>query len=350
MQLKQASLEPKLLIIRFSSFGDIVHAMGVPSAFKNEFSKSQVDWLVRSDFASLVRPHPAINLVFSFDRKLGILGLIKLIWELSGSGYSHVYDAHNNVRSALCRFFLRTFSIIRFRFPPKILVRSKNRFKRMLLFSFRKNFLPNPFKPIASFQEPLAKWLSTSNISPPQFFVEPEARDNIQKLNLPKDFIALAPSASFEMKRWPVDHWQKLIRKLSNRNFVVLGGPEDDFCRDLELVDPKRVFNFAGKLSLQQSCALVEAAQLLISNDTGLMHVADQLGVLNLALIGPTAFGYPYHPNSQVAEISLWCKPCSKDGRGGCFNELYKRCLVDLSADQVANQAEAMISGAQNAQ
>lgn len=323
--------------------------MGTPSAFKSEYPNAQISWLVRSDLASLPASHPAIDKVISFDRQLGFIGLVKLIWQMSGEGYTHLYDAHNNVRSAFVRNFFRLFSLFRLRLPPKILVRSKERFKRFLLFSIRKNLFPAPYRSIASFQKPLEKWLRSSLVLPPQFFIDPQAQKKVAQLDLPEKFIALAPSAAWEMKRWPIDHWKKLIADMASFRFVLLGGPDDAFCEDIRAIDPLRVINLAGKLSLQESCAIVERSQLLISNDTGLMHVADQLGAKNLALIGPTAFGYPYHSNSQVAEIALWCKPCSKDGRGKCFNELYKRCLVDLTVRQVSQQAQTMVAESSNA-
>src|SRR6476661_3575223 len=104
--------KPKLLIIRFSSFGDIVHAMGVPSAFKSAYPRAEVDWLVRSDLASLLKWNPYISKVHSFDRKNGLGGLIKFTWKLSRLGYTHLYDAHNNVRSFITRALFFTFRVI----------------------------------------------------------------------------------------------------------------------------------------------------------------------------------------------------------------------------------------------
>ncbi len=314
--------------------------MGTPSAFKKAYPLAQIDWLVRADLASLLRSNPYISTVHSFDRKNGLTGLVKFVWMLSRLGYTHLYDAHNNVRSTLTRFLFFLFSILNLRLPPKVIVRSKNRIKRSLLFKFRINLLPTPFKGVASFHTPLVKWIGKGPVSAPQFFVEPSAQAKITALNLPDSFITLVPSAAWEMKRWPLEHWKNLILALPLKTFIVVGGPEDTFCSELKLVAPTRVTNLAGKLSLQESCAVVERSELVISNDTGLLHVSDQLGVPTIALIGPTAFGYPYHTNSQVAEISLWCKPCSKDGRGKCVNDLYKRCLVELSVQSVVLKAE----------
>ena len=317
--------------------------MGTPSVFMKAYPNAKVDWLVRADLASLLQAHPSITTIHSFDRKQGLSGLVRFVWMLSGLGYTHLYDAHNNVRSTITRLLFNIFSLMKFRLPPTTIVRSKERIKRALLFKFRWNLLPQPFRGVASFHKPLEKWVGDSRISPPQFFVAPLAKTKIASMQLPKEFISLVPSAAWEMKRWPVDHWKNLISKMPDRNFIILGGPDDSFCEEIRLVAPDRVTNLAGKLSLQESSAIVEQSQLVISNDTGLLHVSDQLGVPTLALIGPTAFGYPYHPNSAVAEINLWCKPCSKDGRGKCINDLYKRCLVDLTVEAVASQAESLM-------
>ena len=146
------------------------------------------------------------------------------------------------------------------------------------------------------------------------------------------------------MKRWPIQHWKRLIEILGEFKFVVLGGPEDQFCSELERTAPDRVKSLAGRLNLAASSACLEFARLAISSDTGLLHVADQLGRPVLALIGPTAFGYPSHPSSETLEIELPCKPCSKDGRGRCVNTLYQRCLVELTPEIVAARARKHLS------
>ena len=106
------SSKPKLLIIRFSSFGDIVHAMATPSAFKNAYPLAQVDWLVRADLASLLKWNPSITTVHSFDRNSGLIGLVKYVWRLSRLGYTHIYDAHNNVRSLITRILFFLFRLL----------------------------------------------------------------------------------------------------------------------------------------------------------------------------------------------------------------------------------------------
>src|SRR5690349_77986 len=110
----------KLLIIRFSSFGDIVQSMAVPRAFLDVYPDSQVDWLTREDFAELLRQQPTIHRVHSYPRSAGVFGLMKLALGLSQAGYTHVYDAHANLRSSLVMFILRVASVFSFFFGRRV--------------------------------------------------------------------------------------------------------------------------------------------------------------------------------------------------------------------------------------
>lgn len=328
----------KVLIIRFSSFGDIVQALAAPALIKSNLN-AEVHWLVREDFQQLVQFHKDIDSVISFSRKQGLGALLKLAWNLSKSGYTHVYDAHNNLRSSLIHlvFLLRGFL---FR-EANWITRPKSRFARLLLFKFRLNLLPKPYRGTESFLWPLEEWSIQPDLpQAPLFFVDPQSQKSaLKKIEGWDSFIALVPSAAWEMKRWPVAHWENLIRELSDQKFIILGGPEDKFCEQLKAVAPNRVLNMAGQMNLQESAAVIGKAKLVVSADTGLLHVADQLGKPLLALIGPTAFGYPVRKTSQVLERDLPCKPCSKDGRGRCVQEVYQKCMVDIGPAEVAKAA-----------
>ncbi|MES2963228.1 MAG: glycosyltransferase family 9 protein [Bdellovibrionota bacterium] len=334
-------MAPHLLIIRFSSFGDIIHGIGVPMAFKERFPDARVDWIVRSDLKGLVENHPAIDRVIAFDRREGWRGLLRQAWRLAKSDYTHVYDAHSNVRS----FFVRLVFLLAGS-KASVVVRSKERFQRWRLFRFKKSSMPKPYRSADSFHRPLAKWgLAPVVPSGPQYFPRTSLPNDVESalLSLPKPYVALAPSAAWEMKRWPIEHWISLMNGLPHASFLLLGGPEDEFLTELALAVPGRTLNLAGRLSLVQSATLLHSCALTIANDTGMMHVADQMERPTIALIGPTAFGYPSHSKSRALEIELWCKPCSKDGRGRCVNDLYKRCLVDLRPERVIAVAREVL-------
>jgi heptosyltransferase-2 len=199
-----------------------------------------------------------------------------------------------------------------------------------------------PYKGVLSYLYPLKNW-SIKNI----YNLEVQNWD-FKYISLPADFevgpILLAPSAAWEMKRWPLDHWKELIRSNPKLKFNILGGPSDTFCQDLEDLDPTRVKNFAGKMSLVQSCMAVAKSPFIISADTGLLHVADHLGVRGISLIGPTAFGFATGEHIETLSVDLACRPCTKDGRGKCSQEVWRKCMVDITPARVSQSLSSLNS------
>lgn len=334
----------KVLIIRFSSFGDILQGLTVPRIIKQNYSDSTIHWLTRSDFTNLVRINADVDEVISFDRKNGLWGLILLAFKLRKEKYTHLYDAHNNVRSGIINFILRFPYLFN---SPKFLQRSKDRWKRILLFKFGINHFPKPFKGRVSFENPLKKWdlnfeegLTTVRF---QFDEKTTTQVNLhlEKIKT-KNWITIVPSAAWEMKRWPVSHFEKLFHLLGKDfTFVLLGGPGDTFIAEMAQKFPLNSLNLAGKLSLVESSYLVTQSQWIISNDTGLLHVADLAGIHGLSLQGPTAFGFTTHPHLKTIEVDLACRPCSKDGSGKCSQVVYQKCMVDITPEALAKETLA---------
>jgi heptosyltransferase-2 len=213
--------------------------------------------------------------------------------------------------------------------------RPKSRWKRVLEFKLGMPQFPQPFRGAHSFVTPLeewgvripkeqGKWLEVS---------ESQIAEIKSKINLPKHYVTFAPSAAWEMKRWPISHWEKLIQMWKASPIVLLGGQNDHFIKDL--ARENEVINLAGKTSLMESAFIIAGSDQVVSADTGLLHIADGLGIPCMALIGPTAFGFPSHPHSKILEVDLSCRPCSKDGRGRCKQKVYQRCMVDISPQRV---------------
>lgn len=318
-----------MLIIRFSSFGDIIHCRGALGPLKEAMPDCQVDWLVRSDLQGALAGEVFLNRLISFDRKEGLIGLISLALRMRKDDYDIVYDAHNNLRSLFFRFFLCFFN------STRLVVRPKNRYKRFLLFKLKKNTFPWPFKAMVSYWKPLAEELSLEGHFKPRPWREevPESiKDSL------KGRVVLVPATAWPMKSWPVEHWKKLIRILPHEKFAILGGPADDFCKELEGVAPDRVVNWAGLFNLNESCAIAAHADFLISADTGLQQVADLAGVKGLSLIGPSAFGFTTMGTLKTLSVDLPCRPCSKDGSGGCSRDIYQECMVGITPERVAKE------------
>jgi len=348
----------KALVIRFSSFGDIVQASSVIEILKHS-GYAQVDWLTKKEFAHLVALNQGLGEVISFDKKNGLFSLIKLTFKLIARNYDLVYDAHNNLRTLLIKLLFA----LSFR-PVKVVVRSKERWKRFLLFKLRINQFPKPYVGVDSFYFPLQKKLNfnvPSDLASMSYwdFKSQDVKFVLNFINehqlIQQKYIALIPSAAWEMKRWPNEHWKEFLKqalchpKLQEMKYIFLGGPEDLYIGlllnelSLESIELKneinaRVVNAAGKLSLTQSSYLLKEAKSFISGDTGLLHVADRLGVPGIAIQGPTAFGFTKSSSIKTMEVDLACRPCTKDGRGRCSNEIFKACLVQIHPQSILQE------------
>lgn len=330
----------KILIIRFSSIGDIIQCMSITGGFKNAEQNVELHWVVRKDLASLIKIDPRIDKIWEFDRDLGMSGLIKLAFKLKAEGYTHVYDAHSNIRSNILKLILKPLGIG----SSKLVTRRKNRIKRILLFKFGINKLPNPFKAFESFRSPLYKWGINNFYTPNNNWVFP---DDITKhceeliSGFTENTVTLVPSAAHDLKKWPVKYWQEVIQNLPNLKFIILAGPQDTFTEEIKNAAPDRVLNLAGKTSLHESFCITSKANFVLSGDTGFLHAADLFNKPGIALIGPSAFGYPSGEKMKVFEVELPCKPCSKDGSTDCKIKEIKKCLMDITPDSVV--AEIML-------
>jgi ADP-heptose:LPS heptosyltransferase len=348
-----------LLVVRFSSFGDIFQAIEIVPHIHRVAPEASIDWLVRKDFADLINTQPGIRKVHEFDRRDSIWYLLKLSWVLAPR-YTHLYDAHCNLRSAIVRFVfaLRWTFMGRF-FPARILVRSKERLRRLLYFKFRLGrfrlrIFPEPYKGAVSYLIPLSRWFPARRLEFTHSTWIPSSIESGTtraafaewKTKLEGPIIAFAPSAAWPNKRWPVDRWldlAKLILKHEPKSrFLLLGGPDDHFLADIaKELGPNIGFSAVGRTTLMESASLLSEADALVANDTGLLHVADRLQKPLVGIIGPTAFGYPVGKRSKIAEVpnqELVCKPCSKDGRDRCRNPDRLRCLTLVHPQHVLTQ------------
>ncbi len=325
----------RFLIIRFSSIGDILQCMSIVGGIKEQYPDAKIEWVTRKDMASILSIDKRIDKIWAFDKKEGTKGLIKLANRLQKEKYTYVYDAHLNIRSMVIRTILFWGSLK----SPKVIVRSKERIKRVLLFKFGINRFDWPFIGVDSFRKPLRRIVINSY--PNQRDVEWNFSSEIIKKNshfVDSKTITLVPSANWEMKRWPVSSWIELIEQLPQHNFIILAGPSDDFCNDICNVAPQRVVNLAGKTNLLESCYLCSISNIVVSSDTGLMHAADMFGRPTLAILGPTAFGFPKWDNAVVLQRDLKCRPCTKDGRGRCKMEIYQKCMIEITPKFVASK------------
>ncbi len=333
---------PKILVIRLSSIGDIIQCMGTISGIREWSPEAEIHWVTRSDMAQTLTIDKRIDKIWSFDKNQGFKGLLKFADALKAENFDYVYDAHCNHRSKIIRLKL----LLQLGNRPKVIVRKKQRFSRTLLFKFGINRFEWPFIGAKSFREPLKKWGITSFNDDYKDWQFPEQITSRFAGAISPRCVTLIPSANWEMKRWPLSHWCSLVKLLPDCTFIVLGGPTDNFCEEIRHIAPDRVKNLAGKCSIMESSYIVSQSNLVVSGDTGFLHAADLFGTPAIALMGPTAFGFPARPSSQIVEVELDCRPCTKDGHGKCSQGVYQKCMVDITPQRVAQRALKMLDSA----
>ncbi len=323
----------KLLVLRFSSLGDIAQSLFAVDHWHAQSPQNEIHFLTKNEFGPLVQSHTFIQKVHTYDNKTGIKGLWQIAKRLRKEKFNIIYDAHNNLRTLILRVLL-------FRFSCSVIVRSKNRLRRLLLFKFRVNTFDKPFVGAKSFVQPLNIKFQPNIVSGFQPNAEIQKQPVISaflksnSLTNLSQVLLLAPSAAWELKRWPIEYWQSLVH-LYKEPIIILGGPNDAFCKEIEKIDSVRIKNLAGELNWLETAALIKEAGLLVSGDTGVLHLSDLLGKRNLAIIGPSAFGFTARPTSNISKTDLSCQPCTKDGRGRCINKEFKKCLMTLKPNMI---------------
>lgn len=346
----------KILLIRLSAIGDILLTTPLLRALRTQYPNAQLDFVVKSEFAEVLRYHPALNTLYEVNTKKGWPELMALGRRLFAADYDVIFDIHKNFRS---RYLVQAAR------PQRVLRHRKHVFRRWLLVHTKINLLQN----VPSIYQRYLEAAAPLNISPQPladgrwlelFLSEKEEREadfailaNNWQIGVP--MVGLAPGAGYFTKRWPAEYFGQLAVDLIRQRYqvVVLGGRQDcDFAKQIEQAvesstgRQNQLINLAGKLSLLGSASVVKRCRLLVANDSGLMHLAEAVGTPLLAVFGSTTHElgfFPHLKTSRVIEnLGLSCRPCSHLGFNECPRGHF-RCMQEITVDEVANAAQEIM-------
>ncbi|MEI6092567.1 MAG: glycosyltransferase family 9 protein [bacterium] len=328
----------KILIIRFSSLGDIAMATALPRVLRKKFSSAMIDMVVREDFKDLIEYNPYLNDKIYLSRGAGLSGLFKLTKQIRQNKYDLIIDSHRSLRS----FFICLFT-------PGVTKTyfNKRTLKRLLLIFLKINLFKKVDCQMIEYIKPLEKYGINYDGKGTEIFIPENIRTKTKDLlskKIPdfkkKKLIGLVPSAQWPGKRWPSDYFDKLAGMIVDKldsDVLIVGGKDDVFCSDIARKN-KRVYSFAGELDVFGSAIALSECDAVVSNDTGMMHVAEAVGKDVIGIMGPTSYEfacYPYRDGSRTVELNLWCRPCSKNGQGLCIRMGKRPCLNDINPDMV---------------
>ena len=322
----------KFLIIRFSSIGDIVLTTPIIRCLKQQVENCEVHYLTKSQYATIVESNPYVDKVIQLDKSW-----LLMIHLLENEKYDYIIDLHHN---------LRTFRI-KYQLKAKSFSFNKLNIEKWLLTALKINVLPKKHI-VDRYFETLKEFEVVNDGKGLDYFIP--KKDIVPFEDLPTaqlfGFIAIVIGAAHNTKRLPTTKIIELCQQI-NHPIVLLGGKEDSKIGDeiAHAIGPK-VYNACGKFNLNESADLVLKSKVVITNDTGLMHIAAALKKPIISIWGNTIpeFGMTaYYGNSvvnnKIFEVEgLRCRPCTKIGYDVCPKKHFK-CMQLQEVNAISSSA-----------
>lgn len=324
----------KILVIRLSSIGDIVLTSPVVRCLKKQLPDAEIHFLTKNSYREIIEHNPYIdvNHFIKDDVK-------ELIGELKREKFDLVVDLHNNIRTWKIKVALRT----------KNESVNKINFEKWLYVNFKWNIMPVAHI-VDRYMNTVRSLAILNDEKGLDYFISQKDEIKIEELPLTHlhGYIAIAIGAQHATKKLPFEKLKQLVHQL-HFPIILLGGKEDRAVgEEIKNVDSIKIFNSCGMLSINQSASIIKNSKLVITHDTGMMHIAAAYKKKVISVWGNTVpeFGMsPYYGNeteeklkSKIFEIDkLSCRPCSKIGYQKCPKKHFK-CMNEIDITKVAAQ------------
>ena len=322
----------KILIIRFSSIGDIVLTTPVIRCLKQQLPDAEIHYLTKYAYRAIVEYNPYLHKVhFLHDDAAPV------IEDLKKENFDYIIDLHHNLRTMKVKRALHKVPSYSF---------NKLNIQKWFFTALKINMMPDVH--IVDRYLKTVQKLGVRNDGKGLDYFIPE-RDKVPDNDIPAaqslGYVGIVIGAAHSTKKLPIIKLQELCAKI-NHPIVLMGGSEDrDIGNEIAAIDKVKIYNSCGKFSINESADLVRRARVIITHDTGLMHIAAAFKKPVISIWGNTvpAFGMaPYYGNALVAndifEVKgLWCRPCSKIGFDRCPLGHFK-CMTKQDMDTLATK------------
>ncbi|MGL4209661.1 MAG: lipopolysaccharide heptosyltransferase II [Candidatus Adiutrix sp.] len=330
-----------ILIIKMSALGDVVMTLPALLSLRAAYPKAKIDWLVEAPSFDLLRGHPALNKVIVSPRHQ-IMSLLKsgrfieafkiftaFVKNLKSQNYDVILDLQGLHKSAMMVFLangVRKIGFANTREKTSWALNEKmvpydpeehalGRYLAAAQYLGAPNFISGQGQ-LGGRQEATSQpWpLDGAYFSPPSESCS-QAEEILNKVQRP--FIVLNPGAKWATKKWPLRHWKELAKSLGefkNLGLVITGSEADHKWGEEIKTTSKNIVNLCGQTELRVLAAVLQKSKLVVTCDTGPMHLAAAVGATGLALFGPTK---PYRTgpvggNFKVLTPNIKCLGCLK--------------------------------------
>ncbi|HBG71689.1 MAG: hypothetical protein A2W93_06740 [Bacteroidetes bacterium GWF2_43_63] len=324
----------KILVYRISSIGDIILTTPVVRCLKKQHPDAEIHYITRKRYAETMSSNPYISKLWLVKKSP-----LEILDELKAEKFDYMIDLHRNWRSQRLMAHLNT----------KYYTFNKLNIRKWIFTKLKINLLPD-IHIVDRYFRAVRKLQVVNDEEGLDFFFPKDYNPEITK-NLPDKYIALAIGGTYATKRYPAEQIIEFVKSMSLPVILLGGKSENETAGLIEKSCSEKIINLCDKLSLTESAAVIGKSKIVISNDTGMMHIAAALHKPLISIWGNTvpAFGmYPYFPEglenrSEIVENkNLRCRPCSKLGYKKCPKEHF-RCMKDISPMLVAEKARKFI-------
>lgn len=349
MNILNSSAFSKVLIIRLSSMGDILLTSALVRMIKSKYPNIQLDFALANSFFEIYKFNPYISNLFEYDKSKysNEQEKDKKIWLKSADieKYDLIIDLQKNIRSyRLSKGIYNNISKIK-----------KNRINKLSLKYFKKPSnnniiqIPDIYAAAAAPLELSDDGLGLEIWLPKDIEQKTYTPHSRQSEIGDKLKIAIAPGAHHFTKRWPAEKFAELINlsaKEYDAEFLLLGGPKDsEICAHIKSAVERSVNDCSGSKSIIETAEYLDECSLLITNDTGVMHIAAARQVPICAIFGSTVreFGFaPYRVKHEIVEKNLKCRPCTHIGRANCPKKHFD-CMNKISPLDIMSSMERLL-------
>ncbi|MBM3847421.1 MAG: glycosyltransferase family 9 protein [Verrucomicrobia bacterium] len=341
----------RILILKPSSLGDVIHAIPVLRLLRLRFPKAWIAWWVETSLGDLLRGDPDLDEVIPFDRAglctlSGVGGLIRSIRSMRRQRFDWVIDLQGLARSGLVAWAARGKLTVGVEDPREGASAFYDvRVSRPSWTTHAVDWYLEVLRVLGVPVHDRFQWLPKRG--------EPARSIEAAKRGLFESWICVHPGARWWNKRYPIEKFESAMKEVASQwpevGFVILGGAGDMLMADrLCAVAPDRSLNLTGKTTLPEMVEWIRSCRVMLTNDTGPMHVAAAMKKPVVALFGPTS-PYrtgPYRQEADVIQASLPCVPCMKSR---CSRPLAIECLHSIPPEAPAERISACLSDLQPA-
>jgi lipopolysaccharide heptosyltransferase II len=323
----------KILIIRFSSLGDIILTTPLLHILKKKCPDCQIDFLTKEAYAEVLKNNPNVSNTITATNELPFSELKSIKKRLKD--YDVIIDLHNNLRT----FYLKLFS------GKKKFTFKKYTFRKRILVRFKINLLKNIPPVIDRYLLTIEDFVNVHHElgkQVPEIFIDENAKKKVGdlfkefKIDTNKKLICIVPSSKHFTKTFPPDLYAEFIDRFDKGkyNFVLIGTGND--IHNIDIIKTgtgENVYNLYERLGLIELAELMKRCEVVITGDTGPMHIAEAVGTPIIMIAGSSVKEFGFYPQSKNAEIlevnNLKCRPCSHIGRNECPLEHFK-CMREI--------------------